>query len=73
MGEFVKLLVLAGLAVACFTAPRWVPAVVGTSVSAPAELRRDEEVPCSDECVQSEDEWCSGATPDYECHDEAWY
>ena len=61
MGEVVKLLVLVGLAVACFTAPRWVPAVVGT------------EVPCSDECVQSEDVWCSGATPDYECHDEAWY
>ena len=51
-----------GLAVFCFTAPEWAPAVVGT------------KVPCSDEveCVQPEDEWCSGATPDCPSHWEVW-
>lgn len=59
MGEFVKLLVLAGLAVACFTAPRWVPACC-------SGLR--DGVNVSEFC-----DGFSGATPDYECHDEAWY
>ncbi len=29
-------------------------------------------VPCSDECVQPEDVWCSGASPECRSHYEAW-
>ena len=62
MSDFLKVFVCAGVAVVCFTAPEWVPAVVGT------------EVPCSDEveCVHPEDEFCSGATPDCPSHYEVW-
>lgn len=56
MSDLFKAIALLGLAVGCFQ----LPGVVGT------------KVPCSDECVQPEDEWCSGATPDYPSHWEAW-
>lgn len=62
MDEVFKMIVCAGLAVACFSAPMWVPAVVGT------EVPRSDEV----ECVQPEDEWCSGATPECPSHWEAY-
>ena len=58
--EIFKIGLCACLAVFCFTAPEWVPAVVGT------------EVPCSDVCEHPEDEWCSGATPDCPSHWELW-
>ena len=58
--DIFKIGLCAGLAVVCFTAPEW--------VSAWADAARAAEE-C---CVQPEDEWCSGATPDYPSHYEAW-
>lgn len=57
-----KALLCFGMAVACFLLPEYVAehGVVGT------------EVPCSDVCVQPEDVWCSGATPDCASHYEVW-
>ena len=52
----VKAILCFGMAAACF----WLPGVVGT------------EVPCSDVCVQPEDEVCSGATPECPSDWEVW-
>ena len=57
MDDVFKMIVCAGLAVVCFSAPMWAPAW--------AALAETEE-------VQPEDEFCSGATPDYPSHDAAW-
>lgn len=54
--DIFKIGLCAGLAVFCFTAPEWAPAVAGAA----------------DVCVQPEDEWCSGATPDCPSHWEVW-
>ena len=69
--DLVKAVMCFAFAVVCwYAAPEWVE--VGTSVSAPAELRRDKEVPCSDTCEQPEDGLCSGATLDCPSHWEVW-
>ena len=58
MDEVFKMIVCAGLAVACFSAPMWVPAWA--------------EVAAAEAEVQPEDEFCSGAAPDCPSHYEVW-
>lgn len=75
MCELVKLLALAGLAVFCFTAPVWVPAVVGLAGPSSPEGRTPSgyaEADALRSYEHPEDEWCSGASPDCPSHWELW-
>ena len=57
-------LVCGGLAVACFTAPVWVPAW--------AEVAAAEVEAAAEAAAHPEDEFCSGASPDCPSHFEVW-
>ena len=73
--DIFKIGLCAGLAVFCFTAPEWAPAVAGLAGPSSPEGRTPSgyaEADALRSYEHPEDEWCSGATPDCPSHWEVW-